>query len=330
MSVTLLRNTRIEVEDLVKEFRRPKEQEGAFAGLRTLFTREQTVKRAVDGVSFAVEPGEMVGYLGPNGAGKSTTIKMLTGILVPTSGRVTVAGVTPWRARERNAKQIGVVFGQRSQLWWDLPLRDSLVLISKLYDMTQARYAVQLAQFTELLDLGPFLDTPVRQLSLGQRMRGDLAAAMLYDPQILYLDEPTVGLDIVAKDRIRRFVAELNRTSGTTVILTTHDLDDVEQLCRRIVMIDHGKVVYDGGVEKLKARYAPYRELVVQTEGLTDVDGAEVVKREEGRVWLRFDPALTQPAELIAAVLARCEVTDLSIVEPALEAVIHQIYQDRG
>ncbi len=304
--------------------------EGAFAGLRALFTRQQTVQRAVDGVSFTVEPGEVVGYLGPNGAGKSTTVKMLTGILVPTSGRVTVAGVTPWRARERNAKQIGVVFGQRSQLWWDLPLRESLVLISKLYDMPRAWYAAQLDRFTELLDLGPFLNTPVRQLSLGQRMRGDLAAAMLYAPQILYLDEPTVGLDVVAKDRIRRFVAELNRTSGTTVVLTTHDLDDVEQLCRRIVMIDRGKVVYDGGVSELKARYAPYRELVVETQGLVEVDDAEVVKREEGRVWLRFDPTRIQPAELIAAVLARCEVTDLAIVEPELEGVIHRIYQDRG
>jgi len=316
----------IEVEDLVKEFQRPKRQEGMFAGLRTLFTREQTLERAVDGVSFAIEAGEVVGYLGPNGAGKSTTIKMLTGILVPTSGRVTVAGVTPWRARKRNAKQIGVVFGQRSQLWWDLPLRDSLVLIGKLYDMPQDRYAVRLAQFTELLDMDAFLDTPVRQLSLGQRMRGDLAAAMLYDPQILYLDEPTVGLDVVARDRIRRFVSELNRTWGTTVILTTHDLDDVEQLCERIMLIDHGKVVYDGSVDKLKSRYAPYRELVVQTDRLIEVDGAEVVKREEGRIWLRFDPARTQPAALIAAVLARYEVPDLSIVEPELEGVIHQIY----
>ncbi|GAB2616578.1 ATP-binding cassette domain-containing protein [Streptomyces capparidis] len=324
------RDALIEVEDLVKEFRRPKVPDGAFAGLRSLFTRQQTVQRAVDGVSFSVEAGEVVGYLGPNGAGKSTTVKMLTGILVPTSGRVTVAGVTPWQARERNAKQIGVVFGQRSQLWWDLPLRESLVLISKLYDMPQARYAAQLDRFTELLDLGPFLDTPVRQLSLGQRMRGDLAAAMLYAPRILYLDEPTVGLDVVAKDRIRRFVAELNRTSGTTVILTTHDLDDVEQLCERIVMIDRGKVVYDGGVPELKARYAPYRELVVETQGLVEVDDAEVVKREEGRVWLRFDPARTKPAELIAAVLARCEVTDLAIVEPELEGVIHRIYQERG
>ncbi|MFD8920395.1 ATP-binding cassette domain-containing protein [Streptomyces sp. NPDC059569] len=320
----------IEVTDLVKEFRRPKRHHCSFAGIRTLLTREYTVNRAVDGISFTIEPGEIVGYLGPNGAGKSTSIKMLTGILVPTSGTVRVAGATPWRDRARNARQIGVVFGQRSQLWWDLPLRDSLWLIGRLYDVPAGRFAEKQKQFTELLDLGSFLDTPVRQLSLGQRMRGDLAAAMLYDPSILYLDEPTVGLDVVAKERIRAFVAELNRESGTTVVLTTHDLDDVEELCQRIVLIDHGKVAYDGDVDELKARYAPHRELVVQTEHLEEVEGAEIVRREEGKVWLRFDPALTSPARLVAAVLAKHRVTDLSIVEPELESVIHRIYADRG
>ncbi|MET9110298.1 ABC transporter ATP-binding protein [Streptomyces zhihengii] len=320
----------IEVADLVKEFSRPTRQEGAFAGVRTLLTRERTVKRAVDGVNFTVRQGEMVGYLGPNGAGKSTTIKMLTGILVPTSGTVRVAGATPWRDRSRNARRIGVVFGQRSQLWWDLPLRDSLWLISRLYDVPQDRFRAKQRQFGEVLDLGPFLDTPVRQLSLGQRMRGDLAAAMLYDPDILYLDEPTVGLDVVAKERIRAFVGELNRASGTTVVLTTHDLDDVEELCDRIILIDHGKVAYDGAVDELKARYAPHRELVVQTDGLESVEGAEVVRREGGKVWLRFDPVRTPPAELVAAVLAEHRVTDLSIVEPELESVIHRIYADRG
>ncbi|MBM9618178.1 ATP-binding cassette domain-containing protein [Streptomyces zhihengii] len=320
----------IEVADLVKEFSRPTRQEGAFAGVRTLLTRERTVKRAVDGVNFTVRQGEMVGYLGPNGAGKSTTIKMLTGILVPTSGTVRVAGATPWRDRSRNARRIGVVFGQRSQLWWDLPLRDSLWLISRLYDVPQDRFRAKQRQFGEVLDLGPFLDTPVRQLSLGQRMRGDLAAAMLYDPDILYLDEPTVGLDVVAKERIRAFVGELNRASGTTVVLTTHDLDDVEELCDRIILIDHGKVAYDGAVDELKARYAPHRELVVQTDGLESVEGAEVVRREGGKVWLRFDPVRTPPAELVAAVLAQHRVTDLSIVEPELESVIHRIYADRG
>jgi len=328
----------IEVSDLVKVFRRPKRKTGAFSGIRTLFTRQYVETTAVAGVSFSIQRGELVGYLGPNGAGKSTTIKMLTGILVPTSGRVEVSGITPWRERERNAKQIGVVFGQRSQLWWDLPLRDSLRLISKLYDVPREVYHRNVERFSALLQLDEFLDTPVRQLSLGQRMRGDLAAAMLYEPKILYLDEPTIGLDVVAKERIRVFIEELNREQGTTVILTTHDLDDVERLCRRIILIDNGKVLYDGDVAALKARYAPYRELVVHladpnaassNNAVVDVPGAEQTKAKNGKVWLRFDPERIQVAELIGSILAHHQVSDLAIVEPDLEGVIRQIYAQR-
>ena len=242
----------IVADELVKEFRLPKRYGGLLGGVRTLFTPSYMVKRAVDGVSFTVAEGELVGYLGPNGAGKSTTIKMLTGILVPTSGRLEVAGLVPWQHREENARRIGVVFGQRSQLWWDLPLIDSLRLIGKLYRVPPAQYRRNLDRFTELLGLGQFLQTPVRQLSLGQRMRGDLAAAMLYEPPLLYLDEPTVGLDVLAKERMRSFIAEVNRENGTTIILTTHDLADVEKLCRRIIFIDQGRVLYDGPVQRLK------------------------------------------------------------------------------
>ncbi|WP_020580046.1 ABC transporter ATP-binding protein [Actinopolymorpha alba] len=327
--------TVVRAHDLVKEFRRPKRFTGAFGGLRTLLTRQYTTTRAVDGVSFDIEAGELVGYLGPNGAGKSTTIKMLTGILVPTSGQVEVAGVVPWKERERNARHIGVVFGQRSQLWWDLPLRDSFRLIGKLYDVPREQYHPNLERFTELLDMADFLDTPVRQLSLGQRMRGDLAAAMLYNPRILYLDEPTIGLDVVAKERMRAFVAELNRDEGTTVILTTHDLDDVERLCSRIVLIDHGRVLYDGEVAALKARYAPYREVMVHLAHpdeatAVEVPHAERARAEDGKVWLRFDPETVQVADVIAAVLARHQVSDLAIIEPELEGVIHQIYAQRS
>lgn len=254
----------IEVSGLVKEFRKPKKFSGPFGGMRTLLTRQYTSKLAVDDINFTVADGEVVGYLGPNGAGKSTTIKILTGVLRPTAGRVEVAGIVPWQERERNALNIGVVFGQRTQLWWDLPLRDSLELIGKLYGVERTRHRANTARFTELLDLAPFLDTPVRQLSLGQRMRGDLAAAMLPEPRILYLDEPTIGLDIVAKERMREFIGTLNREEGTTAILTTHDLDDVERLCQRIVLIDGGKVLYDGDVENLKSRYAPSRRLVLR------------------------------------------------------------------
>lgn len=265
------------VRDLRKEFRRPRQFSGRLGGVRTLLTRQHVVVPAVVDVSFTVEPGELVGYLGPNGAGKSTTIKMLTGILVPTSGTVEVAGVTPWRDRERNAKQIGVVFGQRSQLWWDLPVVESLRLVGQLYDVPREMFHTNVERFTELLDMSEFLDTPVRQLSLGQRMRADLAAAMLYEPRVLYLDEPTIGLDVVAKERMRTFVAELNRDQGTTVLLTTHDLDDLERLCSRLVLIDHGTVLYDGELAVLKSSYAPYRELVVQPTDPATVDQLEVV-----------------------------------------------------
>ena len=242
------------------------------ADLRKTFTvyrragrlrRERRLVTAVDGVSFAVGPGEMVGYIGPNGAGKSTTIKMLTGILVPSSGQVSVAGLAPARKRTQLARRIGVVFGNRSLLWWDLPLHDSFELLRHIYRVPAADYRGRLAELCELLDLGPFLDTPVRQLSLGQRMRGELTAALLHAPKVLFLDEPTVGLDIVSKARVRDFLADLNRERGVTVLLTTHDLSDIERLCPRMLIIDHGKVLYDGGTAEIAARFGAERTLVV-------------------------------------------------------------------
>jgi len=335
----------IEVDQLVKEFRRPKRFDGPLGGLRTLVTRRYETTYAVKGVSFAIDEGELIGYLGSNGAGKSTTIKMLAGILVPTSGHVVVGGLVPWRNREANALQIGVVFGQRTQLWWDLPLANSLKLIGKLYRMEPEHYRRNLARMTELLDLDPFLATPVRQLSLGQRMRGDLAAAMLYEPRILYLDEPTVGLDVVAKERTRRFIEEINRETGTTIMLTTHDLADVERLCRRIIFIDKGKVLYDGPVDVLKRRYAPYRmlDVTLALDGLAADDdcdsdsgpaavglgiaGAEIVERSAARLLIRFDPEVIAVTDLIAAVIARHPVSDISIVEPDLEGVVREIVE---
>jgi ABC-2 type transport system ATP-binding protein len=322
----------IEVRDLVKEFRTPKRAPGLIGAIRTLFTTEQRVIRAVDGVSFDVEEGEFVGYLGQNGAGKSTTIKCLTGILVPTSGKIVVDGVVPWRERERNALNIGVVFGQRSQLWWDIPLADSLELIGKMYRLERSVYLRNLEALSALLGLEPFLETPVRQLSLGQKMRGDLAAAMLYEPRVLYLDEPTVGLDVLAKERIRSFIAEMNRTRGTTVILTTHDLKDVELLCRRIVLIELGRVLYDGAIADLKRRYAPYRELVITlaADGIQiDLPGAERIRQEGPQAWLRFDPERVSVADIIASATARYPVRDVAIEEPGLEGVVRQIFAER-
>jgi ABC-2 type transport system ATP-binding protein len=324
----------IQATNLEKEFRRPRRISGPLGGLRTFLTREYDVTRAVDDVSFAIDEGELVGYLGSNGAGKSTTIKMLSGILVPSGGEVEVAGLVPWEDRERNALNIGVVFGQRTQLWWDLPLEDSLKIIGKLYRVDDARYRRTLGELEELLDLRPFLQTPVRQLSLGQRMRGDLAAAMLYEPKILYLDEPTIGLDVVAKERMRGFVELVNRERGTTIMLTTHDLADVERLCKRIIFIDKGRVLFDGAVSELKRRYAPYRELNVTLapngstdEAPFDVPGAEIITHEEGRLVVRFDPQQVAATDVISAVVGRFPVSDIAIVEPALEGVVREIVE---
>jgi len=310
----------IHTKQIVKEFRTPKRQPGLMGSVRTLFTREQVLTRAVDDISFTLDEGELIGYIGPNGAGKSTTIKMLTGILVLTSGSIEVAGLTPWKQRSQNALNIGVVFGQRSQLWWDLPLIESFKLVAKLYRVEPARFQSNLGHFREILGLDDFMNTPVRQLSLGQRMRGDLAAAMIYDPRILYLDEPTIGLDVLAKERIRVFIEQINRERRTTVILTTHDLGDVERLCRRILLIDHGKLLYDGPITRLKNAYAPHRMLAAQLapdgSGLPAMDqpveihGAEFIRWEEGKLWLRFDPAHVAVPELIAELMARFPISD--------------------
>jgi len=328
----------IHVDQLVKEFRRPRQFDGPFGGLRSFLTRQYDTTRAVENVSFDIEEGELIGYLGANGAGKSTSIKMLSGILTPTSGNVEVNGLVPWQNREQNALQIGVVFGQRTQLWWDLPLAHSLRLIGKLYRMEASRYERNLARLTDLLALQPFLNTPVRQLSLGQRMRGDLAAAMLYEPKILYLDEPTVGLDVVAKERTRQFIEEINRDAHTTIILTSHDLADVERLCRRIIFIDKGTVLYDGSVTELKHRYAPTRTLSITlaedapNEGADELRAGEYsgvtgVERGENRLQVQFDPLRIAVADLIAAVIARYQVSDIAIVEPDLEGVVREIVE---
>ncbi|WP_017237094.1 ABC transporter ATP-binding protein [Streptomyces sp. SS] len=294
-----------------------------------LIRREKREVRAVDGISFGVDRGEMVGYIGPNGAGKSTTIKMLTGILTPTGGRLRVAGIDPARERTRLAQRIGVVFGQRTTLWWDLPLKDSYRLMHRMYRIPDARYRENLDRCVDLLDLGELLDVPVRQLSLGQRMRGDIAAALLHDPDVLYLDEPTIGLDVVSKARVREFLRDLNTTHGTTVLLTTHDLTDIEQLCSRVMVIDHGRLMYDGELAGLHVVGESERLLVVDLERelppITDVPGARFVRSEGSRQWLAF-PATASAAPLVAAVASGYPLLDLSVREPDIEAVIAKMY----
>jgi ABC-2 type transport system ATP-binding protein len=306
----------IEVEHLVKRF----------VVRRGRFRRERRVVDAVNDISFRVAPGELVGYLGPNGAGKSTTIKMLTGILVPTSGRVSVAGMTPSRQRIELAKRIGAMFGQRVQLWWDLPLVDSFELLRHIYRVPAERYRANLARFREVLDLDPFLQTPVRQLSLGQRIRGELTAAMLHRPELLFLDEPTIGLDVVAKQRVRDFLIEINRDDGVTVLLTTHDLGDIERLCERLLVIDRGSLIWDGPIVELRERYGDERTLIVDLEEPAPplaIEGARVERVDGPRQWLRFRGSA---AELTARVAANARLVDLQIAEPDIEEIVRSIY----
>ncbi|GAA3820926.1 ABC transporter ATP-binding protein [Streptomyces chiangmaiensis] len=286
--------------------------------------RERRQVRAVDSISFTVARGEMVGYIGPNGAGKSTTIKMLTGILTPSGGRLRVAGIDPSRERTRLARRIGVVFGQRTTLWWDLPLIDSYRLMHRMYRIPDRRYRENLDRCVELLELGGLLDVPVRQLSLGQRMRGDIVAALLHDPQVLYLDEPTIGLDVVSKARVRDFLRDLNAERGTTVLLTTHDLQDIEQLCSRVMVIDQGRLMYDGPLAGLHEVGESERTLVVDLEReLPPIEAppARVVRIEGPRQWLAF-PASDSAARLVAHIAAAYPLVDLSVREPDIEAVI--------
>jgi ABC-2 type transport system ATP-binding protein len=306
----------IEVDELSKQF----------VVRRGRFRRERQVVEAVRGISFQVERGELLGYLGPNGAGKSTTIKMLTGILVPSSGRVSVAGLDPSRRRIELARRIGAMFGQRVQLWWDLPLLDSFELLRHIYKVPTDRYRTSLARFREVLELDPFLHTPVRQLSLGQRIRGELTAAMLHGPELLFLDEPTIGLDVVAKQRVRDFLVEINRDEGVTVLLTTHDLGDIERLCNRLLVIDHGSLIWDGTIADLKERYGGERTLVVDLEEPApplQVPGARVERIDGPRQWLRFRGSAS---ELTASVAATARLVDLQIMEPDIEEIVRRIY----
>src|SRR5579884_776009 len=319
----------IRTRALRKVFRTVKRAPGAAGALRTLFSRAYEDKVAVSDVDMDIEPGELVGYIGPNGAGKSTTIKMLTGILVPTSGTIEVAGIVPHEQRRQNARNIGVVSGQRSQLYWDLPLIESFELLRAIYNVPEERYKQNLRRFMEILEMDPFIRTPVRQLSLGQRMRGDFAAALLHDPKIVYLDEPTIGLDVIAKEAIRDFVRHINEERATTVLLTTHDLADVERLCRRIIIIDNGTIIYNGGIERIKEEYGTHRTLVLtfaQPQDDAALSGAQIVSNERGVVRYRFDRRLVRPDQLIREATERFELRDLTIEEPDLESIIRRIY----
>ena len=290
--------------------------------------REKTTVSAVDGVTLSVAEGEMLGYIGPNGAGKSTTLKMMTGVLSPSGGSVEVCGLTPVPQRVQLARRIGVVFGQRSQLWWDLPLTESFALLRHVYRVPAADHAARLAYCRALLDLDGFLDTPVRQLSLGQRMRGELTAALLHGPKVLFLDEPTIGLDVLSKQAVRGFLGEVAGRGDTTVVLTTHDLADIEKLCKRLVVIDHGRVVHDGTLDELHATYRSKRRIVADLDapwpdGLT-LPGAAVESVEGQRVTLTLEGATA--GEVVARLAQAVPLRDLSVQEPEIEDVVARLY----
>ncbi len=294
------------------------------------FRRQRKTVAAVDGVTLSIERGEMVGYLGPNGAGKSTTLKMLTGVLAPSGGHVSVCGLTPVAQRIKLARRIGVVFGQRSTLWWDLPLRDSFELLRHVYRVPAVEHSARLLRCRGLLELDAFMDTPVRQLSLGQRMRGELTACLLHGPEILFLDEPTIGLDIVSKQAVRGFLAELGARGDTTIVLTTHDLADIERLCRRIIVIDHGKVVHDGSIEALHARYGSRRRVIVDLDvplaTPIDLPGVELESSTGTRLVFAVDGSASV-GPLVSHLTASGSLRDLTIAEPEIEDVIARLYQ---
>jgi ABC-2 type transport system ATP-binding protein len=317
----------VEARGLTKVFRRADKGAGLAGSVKHLFARHYSDKVAVDHVDLSIEAGEAVAYVGPNGAGKSTTVKLLSGILVPTAGEVRIDGLHPQRDRTTVAYRIGVLFGQRTQLWWDLPVAESLAVLRDIYGVEPAAYRKRLARFDEVLELGEILPIMGRKLSLGQRMRADLAAALLHDPDLLFLDEPTVGLDVVAKERIRTFVQHVNAQRGVTVLLTTHDLTDVERLARRVMIIDQGTLLYDGGLPDLQSRFGGARELVVDFESPPadpEVPGLRRVGVDGPRVTYAFEGAAARP---IALATAHAPVRDVTVREPDIEATIRRIYE---
>lgn len=319
---------------LTKIYQIAEPREGRFAMLRNLMKPQYIEKRAVDGIDFTIQDGEIVGYIGQNGAGKSTTIKMLSGILVPTSGQVEVNGLVPYKERKEHLRNIGVVFGQKSSLWWDVPVIDSLRILKEMYQIEDNRFKRNLELFTDLLDLGSFIQQPVRQLSLGQRVRADLAAALLHDPKTLFLDEPTVGVDVIAKEKLREFIQEINRTNGVTVLLTTHDVVDMEKLVKRVIVIHMGHVIYDGDLQGLRDRYGQERHMEIQFSGLCPeiaLPGVKVEKLSDVRLALTFNQQKLSVNEVLSYVRqSGAALEDIMIQNADIEQIVRDIYREGG
>lgn len=330
----------IEVKHVTKEFVSPKKYPGLKGAIKGLFSNEKVRKMAVDDISFSIGEGEIVGYIGSNGAGKSTTIKMMTGILTPSKGECLIDGVNPGKERKKNAQNIGVVFGQRTQLWWDLPLSESFTILKEIYHVSDEDYKQQMEFLNRVLDLEEFWTRPVRNLSLGQRMRADLGAALLHNPKVLYLDEPTIGLDLVVKDHIRDAIREINQKYHTTVVLTTHDIGDIEELCSRIIIIDGGKKIYDGSLEELKDQFGKMRKVSMEVRNPVETAKFNLAKKlgvssklckveadeENGSVVVSFDKHEIQVSDVIAQFMKVTEVKDIKIQETELSEIVKEIY----
>ncbi|MBQ3513014.1 MAG: ATP-binding cassette domain-containing protein [Lachnospiraceae bacterium] len=306
----------IEVKNIKKYYKIAKRGKGLGATIANLFHRKYEVKKAVNDISFSIKKGEIVGFIGPNGAGKSTTIKMLSGILYPDEGEIKINGYIPYKQRKQYVKNIGVVFGQKSQLNWDLPLIESFELMKYIYKIPQEVYDKNLDKFTELLEMKDFIHQPVRQLSLGQRMRGDIVAALLHSPEIVFFDEPTIGLDVVAKEKIRDFVKYMNETEQTTIIFTTHDMQDIEKVCDRLIIIDTGKKIYDGSIAEIKNKYTNSKTIEIWLE-----DGKKEVKT--------FDVNKTPMNEVMEELFSKYHIKDISICEPEIDGIVRDIYEGR-
>ena len=320
----------IEVNNLVKDYKLNVRKRGILGAVQGLLIPEYKTKRAVDNISFEIEKGEMVGFIGPNGAGKSTTVKMLTGILVPTSGSISIGGLCPYKDRKKNAFRIGAVFGQRTQLWWDLPAVDTFDLLRYVYKIPEKTFKKNMEVFNEILGLNEFINSPTRQLSLGQRMRADIAAALLHDPEIIFFDEPTIGLDVVAKEKIREFIKFVNKEKGTTMLFTTHDMLDIEKTCQRMIIIDQGMAIYDGSVEKIKDVLGKERTIAVEFgEEYNEISspGVELIKQEGNKMWFKFNKDEVQVSNLIFSLTPKYVINDLTIQEPEIEAIVREIYQ---
>lgn len=332
----------IEVKNISKDFVSQKKYPGLKGAIKGLFSNEKSIKKAVDDISFTINDGEIVGYIGSNGAGKSTTIKMMTGILAPTRGECLVNGINPNKKRKENAQNIGVVFGQRTQLWWDLPLSESFTILKEIYNVSDAEYKERMEFLNRVLDLSDFFDRPVRTLSLGQRMRADLGAALLHNPKVLYLDEPTIGLDLVVKDNIRAAIKEINEKYNTTVILTTHDIGDIEELCSRIIIIDAGKKIYDGSLDALKDTYGTKRKVSMEVKQPKALEGLELytslgvdpsdcsadIDFQKNILTVTFDKHKIQVPQVLSAVMKYTEVFDIQIQETELAEIVKDIYNN--